>query len=678
MSSQYIFGKINIRIPLPPSYIREVWDYSKANTKNIQKAVKSFDWNKSFSILSVDGKVDLLNETLLNIFRNYIPNKKIKISYGQPPWMNDNIRNSLKIRSKLTKIYYKNGKGKEDKERLDARAAYCTEQILKAKNDYIVKMTNKLNDPKTAPKTYWSILSRFLHNKKIPAIPPLLINDKFISDCRTKANLFNNFFVSICTPIINGSTLPLFSFKTDFRINSFCASQDDITLIIKNLDSIKAHGCDNISVKMIQICGESIALPLKLIFETALKEKKFPDIWKIANVVPVHKKEEKNLLRNYRPISLLPIFSKIFERVIYNCLFNYFVTNKLFTPAQSGFLPGDSCIAQLLSIIHEIQTNFDTNPPADVRGVLLDISKAFGKVWHKGLIFKLNSYGVEGDLLSLLECYLTNRNQRVVLHGQTSDLKQFHSGVPQGSVLGPLLFLIYINDLPDGIMSMCKIFADDTSLFSIENSTHSSQSVLNSDLKCINEWAYQWKMHFNPDPKKQANEVIFSRKSDKSIYPPVTFNNNHVTNCSHQKHLGVVLDSKLDFNLHIEQKIKKCYKLIGIIRRLSVSLPRKALLTIYKSFVRPHLDYGDILYDKPGKQNFENKIERVQYKACIAITGAIQGSSKERLYDELGLISLKERRWYNKLIFFYKIVNGLLPKYLQSFLETYSQKTYSL
>ena len=127
-----IFGKINIRIPLPPSYIREVWDYSKANTKNIQKAVKSFDWNKSFSSLSVDGKVDLLNETLLNIFRNYIPNKKIKISYGQPPWMNDNIRNSLKIRSKLTKIYYKNGKGKEDKERLDARAAYCTEQILRS------------------------------------------------------------------------------------------------------------------------------------------------------------------------------------------------------------------------------------------------------------------------------------------------------------------------------------------------------------------------------------------------------------------------------------------------------------------------------------------------------------------------------------------------------------------
>ena len=132
--------------------------------------------------------------------------------------------------------------------------------------------------------------------------------------------------------------------------------------------------------------GESIALPLKLLSEPALKEKKFPDIWKLSNVVPAHKKEEKIFLKNYRPISLLPIFSKIFERVIYNSLFNHFVSNKLFTPSQSGFLAGDSCIAQLLSIIHEIQTSFDSNPPADVKGVFLDISKAFDKVCHEGLL----------------------------------------------------------------------------------------------------------------------------------------------------------------------------------------------------------------------------------------------------------------------------------------------------
>ena len=137
-------------------------------------------------------------------------------------------------------------------------------------------------------------------------------------------------------------------------------------------------------------------------------------MWKKGNIIPEHKKDDKTLINNYRPISLLPIFEKIFERVIYNSLFNYFLSNKLFTPSQSGFLPGDSCIAQLLSIIHEIQTAFDENPTVDVRGVFLAISKAFDKVWHDGHIFKLKSYGVEGGLLLLIKNYLHNREQRVV------------------------------------------------------------------------------------------------------------------------------------------------------------------------------------------------------------------------------------------------------------------------
>ena len=171
---------------------------------------------------------------------------------------------------------------------------------------------------------------------------------------------------------------------------------------------------------MIKICSRSLALPLKIIFEHSLKKDEFPEIWKKTNVVPVHQREDKMLVKNYRRISLLPTFGKMFERVIYNSLFNYFRNNRLFTPSQSGFLQGDSCIAQLLSVIHEIQIAFDENPTVDVRGVFLDLSKAFDKVWNDGIIFKLKAYGVEGELLSLLKNYLENREQRVVLNGQTS------------------------------------------------------------------------------------------------------------------------------------------------------------------------------------------------------------------------------------------------------------------
>ena len=161
--------------------------------------------------------------------------------------MNNNIKRCLKERSKLTKFFYRNGQKSEDKEKF----AYCTEQIMKAKNDYTQRMTNKLNDPKVAAKTYCSILNTFLYIKKIAAISPLLINGEFVSDFCTKANLFNYFFASICTLINNGSTVPPFAYKTNVRINSF--RKNHISLIIKNLDSNKAHGCDNISIKMTQI-----------------------------------------------------------------------------------------------------------------------------------------------------------------------------------------------------------------------------------------------------------------------------------------------------------------------------------------------------------------------------------------------------------------------------------------
>ena len=265
------------------------------------------------------------------------------------------------------------------------KSAEYTKQILEAKKNYILKMTKKLADSNTSSKTYWTIVSCLLYNKKLPTIPTLLVDGNLVSDfCKILnnfCNIFNNFFAYICTIIDSASCLPSFSYRTGgSRIKSFHVAENDILAIIKTLDPNKVHGCDNISI---------ITSPLKTIFEHSLRKGKFPEIWKKANVVPVHKKEDKMLVKNCRPISLLPIFGKMFERVIYSSLFNYFQSNGLFTPSQSGFLPGDSCIAQLLSIIHEIQIAFDENSNVDVKEAFLDISKAFDKVWHDGIIFKL-------------------------------------------------------------------------------------------------------------------------------------------------------------------------------------------------------------------------------------------------------------------------------------------------
>ena len=253
-------------------------------------------------------------------------------------------------------------------------------------------------------------------------------------------------------------------------------------------------------------------------------------------------------------------------------------------------------------------------------------------------------------------------------NGQISSWLNVTAGVPQGSVFGPLLFLIYINDLPDEITSSCKIFADDTSLFSkIENKSYSNFQ-LNKDLETIIKWAFQWKMLFNPDPVKQAIEVCFSHKWDKVVYPPLQFNNNDVQSANSQKHLGLVLDSKLDFNEHVNNKINKCNKSIGIMKKLSLTLSRNSLLTIYKTFVRPILDYADLIYDKPLTESFKDKLEMVQYNSALVITGAFKGTSRDRIYRELVLESLAERRWSHKIFFFHKIINVLLPVYLQLYI----------
>ena len=458
------------------------------------------------------------------------------------------------------------------------------------------------------------------------------------------------------------------TYKTDNRINEVLLSRELILKIINDLNPNKAHGCDGISIKMIKMCGDSIAIPLMIIFNNALNTWVFPDLWKKGNIVPVHKKESKHLVKNYRPISLLPLFGKIFEKLIFNSLLHYLHRNNLLSENQSGFRSGDSCVSQLILITHEIYKAFDGNPSFETRGIFLDISKASDKVWHKGLLFKLKSYGIEGNLYNIIEDFLHKRKQRVVLNGINSSWEEVNAGVPQGSVLGPLLFLIYINDLPDGLRSNAKLFADDTSLFSVVTDINKSCNDLNSDLSLINDWAFQWKMSFNPDPNKQAAEVTFSRKKNPLGQPDVFFNNFPVNSTHSQKHLGLILDTKLNFDSHLKEKISKANKGIGTIKRLYKNLPRNALLSIYKSFIRPHLDYADIIYDQPHNQSLSDRIESVQYNAALAITGAIRGTSRERLYQELGLESLSNRRWYRRLTMFFNIASGNCPNYLTNIL----------
>ena len=326
----------------------------------------------------------------------------------------------------------------------------------------------------------------------------------------------------------------------------------------------------------------------------------------------------------------------------------------------------------MLFLSNEIHKCFEDKRSVEVRAVFLDISKAFDKVWHKGLLFKLQQNGVCGPLLGFFESYLNSRYQRVVLDGHHSDYSLIDSGVPQGSVLGPLLFLIYINDLELNILSNVKFFADDTMLYSIVNDPIVSARELNVDLELIRKWAYQWKLEFNPDPSKQASEITFSCKKKQPYHPPLFFNGNQVSKEDQQKHLGLTLDSNLSFKKHLCNKISKAKKVLGTLKPLSRYLPTKTLDLMYKSFVRPHLDYCDIIYHEPSKEDVNGQflskpmedVEKVQYKAALLVSGAWKGSNRTKLYEELGWESLSDRRRIRRILQLYKIANNNTPRYL--------------
>ena len=258
---------------------------------------------------------------------------------------------------------------------------------------------------------------------------------------------------------------------------------------------------------MLKSVADQVSKPLAILFNRSISEGVFPNLWKLANVIPIYKKGDKTSVTNYRPVFLLSCCGKLLERIIFKHMYNFFLENNLLYKYQSGFLPKHSTTFQLVDIYHHICQSFDNKQFSCM--VFCDISKAFDRVWHKGLLFKLRQNGIEGTLLKWLSNYLSNRSQKVVLQSATSSSKQITAGVPQGSVLGPLLFLIYVNDITDSLLSLTRLFADDSSFYYSASSISDIEGIINHDLNLISSWAKQWLVTFNP---QKTEVILFSLK----------------------------------------------------------------------------------------------------------------------------------------------------------------------
>ena len=385
-----------------------------------------------------------------------------------------------------------------------------------------------------------------------------------------------------------------------------------------------------------------------------------PYSYKEANVSPVPKKGDLSIASNYRPISLLNAEDKLLERLMFKYLFNHLRDNNLLSSLQSGFIPGDSTVNQLTFLYNTFCQALDSGK--EVRAVFCDISKAFDRVWHAGLLLKLKTVGVAGSVLTWFKSYLSDRRQRVVLPGVNSNWTFIRAGVPQGSILGPLFFLLYINDIVSEIGSNIRLFADDTSLFIVVDNPVTAAGQLNIDLQKISQWATTWLVSFNPT---KSEAMLFSRKLNRPHHPPIFMQNHQITEVDSHKHLGLYLSNDCTWHKHINYITEKAWTRINIMRRLKFKLDRKSLEQIYLVFIRPLLEYGDIIWDN-CLQSEKQELEKIQIEAARIATGATKLVSIAALYREIRWDSLDERRRKHKLTLFYKMTNALAPLYLSS------------
>ena len=443
-----------------------------------------------------------------------IPNKTITLRPTEPNWINSHIKREIRKRKRL----FRNAKRKNtitSWNKFKTKRNEVTLMIRDAKKQYNDKLISDILNSNNNSKRWHKIVNQIIapvNNTK--SIQFLEINGEIIESDFEMAEALNNYFVEQSTLNESNASLPEFQPPNHEVLENIIISDEDVIEAINMVKPNKASGPDLISPRLFKEGANQLVLPLRKLFNLSLILGEFPASWKRSNVTAIHKKDDRSNPSNYRPISLLNYAGKLMERCIHKHMTNYLIEHSVISPFQSGFQAGDSTVNQLLYICNEISNALDDNK--EFRIVFLDISKAFDRVWHRGLLFKLKSIGISGNLLNWFTNYLSDRYQRVCMNNATSSWKKINAGVPQGSILGPLLFIIFINDIVNDINSSIRLFADDTCIFEIVDDPAASAATLNDDLKKILDWAKTWLVLFNA---LKTEALLASKKRIKLFHP---------------------------------------------------------------------------------------------------------------------------------------------------------------
>ena len=474
-----------------------------------------------------------------------------------------------------------------------------------------------------------------------------------MTSSQEKANILNRQFTSVFNPR-NAEPIPYLPWQHP-KMKPLDFSAAGIEKLLRDLDTTKSSGPDDLSARLLQCLSSELSPALELLFYATIQQGQLPKDWRHARVSPIFKKGNKNNAENYRPVSLTSIICKVAEHIIVSQMYDHLDLHHVFTDAQHGFRKRRSTETQLLLTTNDFMSGLEKNVQTDA--ILLDFSKAFDKVPHHLLIHKLDHYGINSPALRWISAFLSDRTQEVHVQGSKSSTSPVTSGVPQGSVLGPLLFLMFINDMPSYIKnsSVIRLFADDAIIYRQIRSADDSR-LLQEDLECLLRWESDWGMTFHPQ-KCQTIRVTKKKQPFVSSYNI----RGHTLECvPSTKYLGLIIANDLTWKKHIQSISATAGRTLSLLQRNIYHCPERIKLMSYKSLVRPQLEYCNTIWDPHNKCHI-NQLEALQNRAARFITNDFRRySSVTQMKSDIGLESLESRRKINKAILFYKIQNKLV------------------
>ena len=514
-----------------------------------------------------------------------------------------------------------------------------------------------LDSPRKNEKAekFWSFV-KSLKNDAF-GINTLRENGILKTDTLDKANICNRQFQSAFTRE-SDDEIPSKGTSPFTPMGEITVDPNGVLKLLNNLKIHKAPGPDGLSARVLKECSSEIARILALIYNETLAQGTVPDDWRQANVVPIFKKREKYDAANYRPVSLTCICCKTLEHIIVSNINKHLAFESILADCQHGFRSQRSCETQLVQFFHDLVSDLDralnrNHRQTDV--IIMDFAKAFDKVQHRRLLYKLDYYGIRGSTHKWITSWLSGRFRKVVLDGQASDPVPVLSGVPQGSVLGPVLFLIFINDLPENIMSSVHLFADDCVLYRNIESPMDCQ-ILQDDLNSLSQWETDWQMKFNV--AKCHSMRVPRHPPDKHIQFDYTLHQQRLEQVQSAKYLGLTITDDLDWCQHISEISAKAIKTMGFLRRNLAFAPRHTKEVAYKTLVRPKLEYAAPIWH-PYHETQIGQVEKVQRTAARWTCRRWRNtSSVGDMLDDLEWPSLETRREQSSLTFFYKIHSG--------------------